>query len=58
MGLHGLAPIIFSMEKNVKLTQTDGELLKDPFQYRRPIGRLVYLTITRPYIIYSVHLLS
>ena len=36
----------------------DGEALEDPTQYRRLIGRLIYLTITRPDILYPVHILS
>jgi hypothetical protein len=51
-------PAPVPMEPNVKLSRDDGELLTDPTRYRRMIGRLVYLTITRPDISFSVKLLS
>ncbi|XP_059446507.1 uncharacterized mitochondrial protein AtMg00810-like [Corylus avellana] len=46
------------METNLKLSRTHGELLTDPTSYRRSVGRLLYLTITRPDISYSVQILS
>ncbi|XP_024025489.1 uncharacterized protein LOC112092771 [Morus notabilis] len=46
------------MDGDVKLSQNDGEALEDPSQYRRLIGKLLYLTITRPYLSYSVNQLS
>lgn len=58
MGLIGAALVTFPMEQNIKLTPTDGEILKDPARYRKLVGRLIYLTITRPDITYLVHLLS
>ena len=51
-------PVDFPMEQNLKLTNDQGEILNDASHYRRLVGRLIYLTITRLDIMYSVNILS
>ena len=57
-GMLASKPISYPMDPRHKFSNFDGELLKDPAQYRRLVGRLLYLTITRPDIAYAVHRLS
>lgn len=54
----GTCPVSFPMEQHHRLSNDQGELLVDPTVYRRLVGRLIYLTITRPDIVYSVNILS
>ncbi|XP_019171425.1 PREDICTED: uncharacterized protein LOC109166980 [Ipomoea nil] len=51
-------PINTPMMPGSLLSSNDGTPLSDPSSYRRLIGRLLYLTATRPDITYAVHLLS
>lgn len=46
------------MEPNLKISKEDGEPLSDVTNYRRLIGKSLYLTITRLDICYSVNCLS
>ena len=46
------------VEFNAHLTPTGGKPLSNPSFYRRLVGSLVYLTVTRPDISYVVHQVS
>lgn len=49
----GVRPDKFLMEQNLKLTPTTRVVQNDPTKYRKLIGRIIYLTITRLGIFYS-----
>ncbi|KAD2804249.1 hypothetical protein E3N88_37626 [Mikania micrantha] len=58
MGLEGCRPSAFPMEQGLKLDKSEDDDRVDAGQYRRLVGRLLYLQATRPDIVYSVNLLS
>ena len=58
VGMLGYKHAKTPMEVNLKLSKDEGELLHDAVMYRRLIGRLLFFTITRPNITYSMHRLS
>ncbi|XP_041012429.1 uncharacterized mitochondrial protein AtMg00810-like [Juglans microcarpa x Juglans regia] len=51
-------PLKIPMDQNHKLSKSTGTPLADLTPYRQLIGRLLYLTITRPDISYSTQVLS
>lgn len=57
-GLLACKPCSIPMDPTVKLTKESGTALQDPTPYRGLVGRLLYLTITRPDITFAVHCLS
>lgn len=57
-GMLGCKPIDTPMEQNHRLAYASGEPFEHPDQYRRLVGRLVYLSVTRPELSYSVHTLA
>ncbi|XP_061346313.1 uncharacterized mitochondrial protein AtMg00810-like [Gastrolobium bilobum] len=54
----GSKPRTTPMDVGLKLSSTTCAPLPDPSVYRRLIGRLLYLTITRPDLSYAVNFLS
>ena len=46
------------METHLKLAPDKGEPLLDAQPYQRLLGKLIYLTVTRPDIVYAVHILT
>jgi len=47
-----------AMDPNIKLLPNKGEPFSDPEQYRRLVGKLNYLTVTRPDISFAVSVVS
>lgn len=57
-GMLGCKPSTFPIEQNLKLNQGANEPKVDASQYRRLIGRMLYLQATRPDVTYAVNALS
>ncbi|KAL6326828.1 hypothetical protein AAG906_011005 [Vitis piasezkii] len=57
-GMLDCKPVDTPMDPNVKLVPGQGEPLGDPGRYRRLVGKLNYLTITRPDISFLVSVVS
>lgn len=53
-------PLSIPLDQNIKLFDNakSGALISNPSLYRSLVGKLLYLTFTRPNISYFVHLLS
>ena len=56
-GKLGAKPCSTPMTPNVLITK-EGDLFEDPERYKRLVGKLNYLTVTRQYIAYSVSVLN
>ncbi|KAL8145121.1 hypothetical protein AgCh_003364 [Apium graveolens] len=57
-GMLSASPLKVPMDTHITLTPDKGELLQDPHPYQRLLGKLIYLTITRPDLAFSVHNLA
>jgi len=54
----GCKPISIPLEQNVKLSPDEGDLMEDTIMYRRIVGSLIYMTITRPDLSYAVEVVN
>ena len=57
-GMIDCRPVESPMHPNQKLTKEEGELFSDLERYRRLVGKLIYLTITRPDLSFAVGIVS
>ncbi|TXG69580.1 hypothetical protein EZV62_004515 [Acer yangbiense] len=51
-------PTSVPMDPKLTLSSIDGDLIPDVTHYRRLVGRLLYLTLSRPDITFAVHRLT
>lgn len=57
-GMANSTPLKLPMDVHLKLTADKGDPLPNPHQYQRLLGKLIYLTVTRPDLTYAVHILT
>lgn len=57
-GMINSTPLKLPMDMHMVLTPDKGDLLPDPHNYQRLLGKLIYLTITRPDLSFPVHNLA
>lgn len=57
-GMKNCRPLKLPLDTHTKLTPNSGTPLPHPEQYQKLIGKLIYLTLTRPNISFAVHILS
>ncbi len=53
-GMTGCKPISIPLEQNVKLNANEGDHVEDTTMYKRIVGSLIYMTITRPDLSYVI----
>lgn len=51
-------PLKLPMDSHLKLTESVGDPLPEPVAYQKLVGKLIYLTLTRPDIAFPIHVLS
>ncbi|RZB42128.1 Retrovirus-related Pol polyprotein from transposon RE2 [Glycine soja] len=57
-GMQNCRPVDSPMDPNLKLMADQSDIYPDPERYRRLVGKLIYLTITRPDISFAVGVIS
>ena len=57
-GMQNCRPVDSPMDPNLKLMADQRGIYPDPERYRRLVGKLIYLTITRPDISFAVGVVS
>ncbi|KAL8109804.1 hypothetical protein AgCh_025773 [Apium graveolens] len=56
--MQAATPIKIPIDVHLRLTKEKGNPLRDPHPYQRLLGKLIYLTVTRPDIVFTVHILT